>query len=228
MVYITGDMHGEWERFKDKQMRQLKSGDILIVCGDFGFIWDGSKREKAVLNKIAALPFTVAFLDGCHENFDLLERYPVEEWKGGPVHRIAPNLVHLMRGHVYTIEKRTYFVFGGGHSQDYEFRCQTTNWWEQEHPTHLEIKNAIHNLAGYENRVDYILTHEPPASLKDCLGVDVFQRLEIHTFFEDIIRVCQYRKWFFGKCHIDKYIPMKFFAVFDQVLPVTVKDTDIS
>ncbi|MBE6848831.1 MAG: hypothetical protein E7502_02870 [Ruminococcus sp.] len=228
MVYITGDMHGEWERFKDKQMRQLKAGDTLIVCGDFGFLWDGSKRETAVLRKIAMLPFTVAFLDGCHENFDLLERYPLEEWNGGPVHRIATNLVHLMRGNVYTIENQTYFVFGGGHSQDYEFRCNTQNWWEQEHPTHQEIKSAIHTLAQHENRVDYVLTHEPPASLKDCLGVDVLQRLEIHTFFEDIIRVCQYRKWFFGKCHIDRYIPMKFFAVFEQVLPVTVKDTDIS
>ena len=78
MVYITGDMHGEWDRFKDKQMRQLKSGDVLIVCGDFGFIWDGTKQEKALLRKIAMLPFTVAFLDGCHENFDLLARFPVE------------------------------------------------------------------------------------------------------------------------------------------------------
>ncbi|MBR2912962.1 MAG: hypothetical protein IKC40_03460, partial [Oscillospiraceae bacterium] len=159
--------------------------------------------------------------------FDLLDRYPVEGWNGGPIHRIQSNVVHLMRGHVYTIEKRTFFTFGGGHSQDIEFRRDTQNWWEQEQPTHAEIKRAIHSLAEYENRVDYIITHEPPASLKDCLGVDVFQRLEIHTFFEDIIRVCQYRKWFFGKRHIDKYIPVKFFAVFDQVLPVTVKDTDL-
>ncbi len=227
MVYITGDMHGEWDRFRDKQMRRLKQGDVLIVCGDFGFIWDGSHRERAILRKMSMLPFTIAFLDGCHENFDLLERYPLTEWNNGPVHRIMPNVVHLIRGHVYTIQKRTFFVFGGGHSQDYEFRSGTPHWWEQEQPTHAEIKHAIHALAEYENQVDYIITHEPPASLKDCLGVDVFQRLEIHTFFEDIIRVCRYRKWFFGKCHIDRYIPMKFFAVFDQVLPVTVKDTDL-
>jgi hypothetical protein len=227
MVYITGDMHGEWDRFKAKDMRRLKAGDVLIVCGDFGFLWDGSRKERGVLKRIEALPFTVAFLDGCHENFDLLERCPVEEWNGGTVHRVGKNIVHLMRGNVFSIEKRTFFVFGGGHSQDYEFRRETPHWWEQERPTHQEIKTAIHNLAEYHNKVDYIITHEPPASLKDCLGVDVFQRLEIHTFFEDIIRVCNYRKWFFGKCHIDKYIPVKFFAVFDKVLPVTVRDTDL-
>ncbi len=227
MVYVTGDLHGEWDRFKSKQMRRLRSGDTLIVCGDFGFIWNHSRSERSILKKMAALPFTIAFVDGCHENFDLLERYPIEEWNGAPVQRIAPNILHLMRGQVYTIEGRTFFTFGGGHSQDYEFRKETPNWWEQEQPTHQEIKHAIHNLAEHENRVDYIITHEPPASLKDCLGVDVFERLEIHTFFEDVIRVCRYRKWFFGKCHIDKHIPVKFFAVFDQVLPVTVKDTDL-
>ncbi len=227
MVYITGDLHGEWDRFRTREMKRLKSGDILIVCGDFGFIWDGSPKERTRLRRFAALPFTVAFLDGCHENFDLLERYPVEEWNGAPVHRILPNVVHLMRGNIYDIKGKTFFVFGGGHSQDYEFRRGTPHWWDREQPTHAEIKYAIQNLAQYENTVDYIITHEPPASLKDCLGVDVFERLEIHTFFEDVIRVCRYRKWFFGKCHLDRHIPVKFFAVFDRVLPVTVKDTDI-
>ncbi|MBR7085512.1 MAG: metallophosphoesterase, partial [Oscillospiraceae bacterium] len=82
MVYITGDMHGEWERFKEKAIRQLKKEDTLIICGDFGFIWDGSKKEKQVLKKMSELPFTVAFLDGCHENFDLLEQYPKEKLHG--------------------------------------------------------------------------------------------------------------------------------------------------
>lgn len=226
MVYITGDMHGEWDRFKEKAIRQLRKDDTLIICGDFGFIWDGSRKEKQILKKMSELPFTIAFLDGCHENFDLLEKYPKEKWHGGKIHRIAPNIIHLRRGQIFEIEKRTFFVFGGGHSQDYEYRTSET-WWKQERPSHKEVTNAIANLEKHHNKVDYVLTHEPPASLKDCLGVDVGQRLEIHTFFEDMVKACSYRKWFFGKCHIDRYIPVKFFAVFSQVLPVTVKDTDL-
>ena len=226
MVYITGDMHGEWERFKEKSVRRLRKGDTLIICGDFGFIWDDSRKEKQILKKMAELPFTVAFLDGCHENFDLLEQYPEEVWNGGNIHRIAPNIVHLKRAQIFKIENRTFFVFGGGHSQDYEYRT-TDTWWMQERPSHQEVTEAVANLQKYHNKVDYVLTHEPPGSLKDCLGVDVAQRLEIHTFFEDMVKACHYRKWFFGKCHIDKYIPVKFFAVFAQVLPVTVRDTDL-
>ena len=43
MILVTGDMHGEWERFGDKALKKLKKGDTLIVCGDFGFVWDNSK-----------------------------------------------------------------------------------------------------------------------------------------------------------------------------------------
>ncbi|MDE5883867.1 MAG: metallophosphoesterase [Oscillospiraceae bacterium] len=226
MVYVTGDMHGEWERFKSKDMKKLKKGDVLMICGDFGFLWDNSRKEKQILQKMETLPFTVAFLDGCHENYDLLLSYPEETWNGGKIHRIAPNIIHLMRGQIFTIENRTFFTFGGGHSQDYEYRT-TETWWKQERPTRKEVETAVANLQKYYNKVDYILTHEPPAMLKDCLGVDVAQRLEIHAFFADMVKACNYRKWFFGKCHIDKYIPVKFFAVFAQVLPVTVKDTDL-
>ena len=52
MIYVTGDTHGDITRFKDPQMKKLKKGDTLIICGDFGFIWDNSKKEKADLKKL--------------------------------------------------------------------------------------------------------------------------------------------------------------------------------
>ena len=54
MVYVTGDTHGEWERFKSKEMRKLRAGDTLVICGDFGFIWDDSRRERSCLRKLPA------------------------------------------------------------------------------------------------------------------------------------------------------------------------------
>lgn len=218
MVYVTGDTHGDINRFRD--MKKLKRGDTLIICGDFGFFWDGSKKEQSILKKIANKKFTVAFIDGCHENFDILEKFPVTQWNGGKARVIMDNIVHLMRGQVYTIENKRIFTFGGGHSQDYEFRSGSDKWWEREQPTHDEIKEAIINLNEYSNEVDYVITHEPPPSLKDCLNVDVLQRMEIHALFEDIIKTCTYKKWYFGKCHIDKHIPLKFYALFNNVTPL--------
>ena len=63
MVYITGDLHGDLARLSAPDMRQVKKGDTLIVCGDFGFIWNGDRREKMCIRgrigsgSTATLPF---------------------------------------------------------------------------------------------------------------------------------------------------------------------------
>ena len=114
MVYITGDMHGELERLYDKEFRKLKRGDVLIVCGDFGYIFDGSKTEKQVINFLAKRKFVTAFIEGTHDNLDTINRCRQTVWKGGKVHRIKGNLFHLMRGQIFEIEGKSFFTFGGG------------------------------------------------------------------------------------------------------------------
>ncbi len=222
MVYITGDTHGDFARFRHPLLKKATADDMLIICGDFGFFWSDSRAEQKLRKKIEALKYTVAFLDGCHENYDLLEAYPVGDFHGGKARIIAPNVVHLLRGEVYCINGKRFFTFGGGHSQDFEFRS-AEHWWEREQPTYEEIMHGAETLRQYDNKVDYIITHEPPASLKDCLRVDTLQRLEMHAFFEDLVQMCSFNAWYFGKCHINRHVPIKYYAVFDAVLPI--KDT---
>ena len=62
MIYVTGDMHGDESRLYDSQWRKLKSGDVLIVCGDFGYLWNGGKNEKASLSILAAVNLRSALL----------------------------------------------------------------------------------------------------------------------------------------------------------------------
>ena len=83
MVYLTGDTHGELDRFKHGRLRWLGKRDIVVVLGDFGFVWDGSKEEQKKLDWLRKRPYTLLFLDGAHENYDLLAQYPVEERFGG-------------------------------------------------------------------------------------------------------------------------------------------------
>ena len=75
MIYVTGDLHGDLQRFKEKAIRRLGRGDFLLCCGDFGFVWDGSAAEEKVLSWIGKRRFTTLFVDGCHDNLDLLARY---------------------------------------------------------------------------------------------------------------------------------------------------------
>lgn len=95
----------------------VKQNDCLIVCGDFG-IWHDNKEQRKRLNYLMELPFTILFCDGNHENFDLLNKYPVTTEFDGKVHRIVSNVYHLMRGEIYTIENKTFYVMGGASSHD--------------------------------------------------------------------------------------------------------------
>ena len=80
MVYITGDLHGDYNRLDSIK---LKKGDTLIICGDFGLVWDGSAREEKLLRQLGKKKFNICFLDGTHENFELLDEYPVGVFCGG-------------------------------------------------------------------------------------------------------------------------------------------------
>ena len=80
----------------------LEKDDKLFVCGDFGYVWDDSFRERKFLEYMAnELKFMILFVDGNHENHRLLGDYPEEEWCGGKVHIIArdkdgiPKIIHL-------------------------------------------------------------------------------------------------------------------------------------
>ncbi len=218
MICITGDMHGDLSRFKDKKIKALRKNDVLIICGDFGFIWNGSKQEKKTLKKIGKKRFYTLFVDGCHENFDLLEEYPERDFCGGAVRQISGNLMYIKRGSVLSIQGYKFFGFGGGQTKEMEIRRESNTWFEAELPTNPEIELAAENLRNNDNSVDYIITHEPPASMKEFLSFEVNQISYMHTFFDKIKNECSFKMWFFGKAHINKLVPPKYRCLFDETV----------
>ena len=91
MVYLTGDTHGDIQRFKQGKLRWLGKKDTVVVLGDFGFVWDGSAAERKRLDWLRKRPYTILFLDGSHENYDLLAQYPETELFGGRVQQGRDN-----------------------------------------------------------------------------------------------------------------------------------------
>ena len=96
---ITGDVHGDLG-FKSIFKARKLGLDTLIICGDFGYIWDGRKREQKRLDYLNKIGVKVLFCDGNHENFNVLNAYPISEMYGGRVHKIRDNIIHLMRGEI--------------------------------------------------------------------------------------------------------------------------------
>ena len=218
MIFITGDIHGDLSRFKHPMLRKLKKNDALIICGDFGFIWDGSDKEKKLLKKIGRRRYNVLFVEGSHENYDLLEQYEVSEWCGGKTRQISGKLRQLMRGQVFEIAEKTVFTFGGGQRDDNVELVQGQNWWPREIPNEEELQEGIKNLEKVNGKVDFVITYEPPAKLHDFLDHTSGHVNHINTYLNDIYEKSSFAKWFFGKLHINKLIPPKYHAVYDAVV----------
>ena len=218
MVYITGDTHGDLTHLK---AARLKKGDTLIVCGDFGFVWYGDERDRKALAALSRKKYNVLFVDGVHENYALLEEYPVEEAFGGRARRLAPNVWHLLRGEVYTVEGRTYFAFGGG-EEPYEegLRADAKSYYERCMPSEEEMTHGFETLAAHGNAVDVVITHTPSAKAGGFLRGRTRPMGGLNVYLGAVEERLTYRHWFFGSLHLDRRLSGKHTAVYRAVLPV--------
>ena len=157
MIYVTGDCHGDFRKFTTSafpEQREMTKDDIVIICGDFGGVWDGpieSSNDAYWLNWLDQKPFTTVFADGNHENFDrLYNDYEIVDFCSGKAHKIRESVYHLMRGEIYNIGGKKFFTFGGARSIDRgEFLGEEQAkkdihkwWWPEELPTQYEINEA--------------------------------------------------------------------------------------
>ena len=224
MIYFTGDTHGEVTRFRDflnYGEANWTADDTLIICGDFGYLFKNDVREHLFLNELAKRPYTICFCDGNHENFPAIYEYPVKEWNGGKVHEIRPNILHLMRGQIFTIEDKKIFAMGGAYSRDKAMRRAGYSWWPEELPTNEEYKEAAANLKAHDFKVDYIVSHTAPTELIRKVGwTPDIHDAELTGFLEWVMHETEYQKWFFGPLHIDEEIYGKHRALSFDVIAV--------
>lgn len=205
MIYITGDTHGYCDEFMQRLAPcRLTAEDVVIVTGDFGFVW-GDPDHNLMLRKLSELDCTIAFVDGNHENFEFLYLHPVEEWCGGRVHRIERNILHLIRGEVFTIQGKKFFAFGGAYSVDRYMRRENVSWWRQELPDAADYRNADDNLMAHDCRVDYVLTHTVPRRFIRMLGHDAdVHDLELTGFLGHLYKELEFKRWFAGHWHVNR------------------------
>lgn len=232
MVFVTGDTHGRFERFDlgtAFRKNHFTCDDYVIICGDFGGVWHNDCREEDKLNKLAGLPFTILFADGNHENYDLLSSYPIEEWHGGKCQYIRENVIHLMRGQIYKIEGKSYFVMGGAACHDIQdgvlditspffeeeyfqlrkrrarFRVRGVSWWSQELPSETELAEGWEALCAIDKKVDIIITHCAPSGIQRevvrKLHDDSYKENVLTEFLQRVYDECEFTEWYCGHYH---------------------------
>ena len=241
-IIVTGDIHGNpFQRLNLENFPEGKTftkEDYVIILGDFGLVWDDSAMEHSCLDWLENKPWTTLFIDGNHENYDLLNKFPIEEWGGGRVQKIRSSVIHLLRGEVYDIGGYKFLAMGGARSHDIQdgilevgdprikiwkkdnfklFRINHISWWEEEIPNEEERKNALKNLAENDYKVDYILTHEAPSSDVVLMDHLLYHPDEYSRWLEmEIRQKVRYKKWFFGHYHLNLDVNEKETCLFER------------
>ena len=244
MIYITGDCHGGFDRFENDKFSNLTKNDYVIICGDFGGIWDQNKRaryERKRIKQLSKMKFTTLFVDGNYENFDRLYSYPIIEWHGGKVHKINSSIFHLMRGEIYEINNKKIFAFGGASCHDipdgildddnlekideYDkrhagYRIRGYNWWDLELPTDGELRNGLDNLCKVNNKVDYIISHCAPTSIQNAFN-PYYPDNKLTKYFEEIKDKVEFKKWYFGHYHKNDDTTFdKFACLYEKIIEI--------
>ena len=250
MVYITGDCHGDVRRFnteKFPEQKEMTRDDFVIILGDFGLIWSNSKEERYWLNWLNSKSFNILFVDGNHENFDLLYQYPIVDFHGGKAHKIRDNIYHLMRGYVFDICDKKFFAFGGARSHDIKdgildpnnfenneefkhfynswrkrnkmFRVKGFSWWEEEMPNNDEFDRGTKSLEAVNNEIDYVISHCAPQEVASIMGFRESDKLTL--YFNDLLwNDLKFTRWFFGHYHNDKSVMCKFICLYEKIIRI--------
>lgn len=222
MIYVTGDVHYPIDKeklFLAVDTGLLSADDILIVAGDFGVVWESLERTLDVIDQIKTLPYTILWVDGNHENFPLLECFPLATRYGNICHKLSDNCYHLCRGNIYTIQGHTFLALGGAMSTDRFARIKGVDWFPEEELNGDVVTRVLTHL-DEDMRVDYIISHDCPSYIAE----DIYR----HTCYmpsrtSDILAVIDMQvdctRWFFGHHHINKsFCDNKYHCLYNTIV----------
>ena len=191
----------------DAYSRLNPDEDLTMIKDIFNLrIEDTLKHDQIVKDTWNRFPWTTLFIDGNHENHALLDSYPIEEWHGGKIHKISDSLIHLMRGQIFDIHKKTFFTLGGAESTDKKYREENISWWAREMPSKEEYDEAFANLEKHEGKVDIIMTHCAPETTVNDLGMPRMYYRSLNELTQKLDMIAQTVKfddWYFGHYHED-------------------------
>lgn len=224
---IAGDTHGTFDigkvvKFFEGRDDEYTKADYLIICGDVGVCGFSASEEAQARGILRNLPVTTLFVDGNHENFDLLNSYGTDDWNGGKVHFIESDIIHLMRGQVFNIDGIKFFTFGGAHSLDKMNRVEGISWFPEEIPTQEEYEEGWKNLGKAGFCVDYILTHTGPREVVAAMGYEELpdDEIALRQFLQRVADNTDFKAWYFGHLHMDTEVEDTFFCLFDEIMEI--------
>jgi predicted phosphodiesterase len=157
-IALAGDWHmnGPWAAEAIATTVRTADPDVFIQLGDFGYTFD-AEYLQAVDGALATAGVPLLFVDGNHESFPTLHRYPVRDHG---LRRLTEHVWHLPRGFRWQWGDVRFVSLGGAYSVDRTWRIPGVSWWNDETVTPEQAARAI---AG--GPVDVLIAHDCPTGV---------------------------------------------------------------
>lgn len=170
--FATGDTHGDFNRvYRWIEKMDFNNFNInIIIAGDAGICWRKDKKDMNAFIEFHEnnYNFHIWFIDGNHENFDVLNSFEPDEY--GIVH-LSTHIHYLPRGTGIFLSTdfgtKSLICCGGADSVDKLRRVPHLSWWADEAITQEDVDKCIAHMKDIDC-VDYVITH--------CCPYKIFKR----------------------------------------------------
>lgn len=165
-IAFAGDWHANriYAR-KAIQFAAKNDAEYILHVGDFGF-WPDYRGNDPFVNNVQKVAedngVQVLFVDGNHENHDMLRAVTVDQGVVDEPVKIQENVYYLPRSLRFFLDGVSFMALGGAHSIDRDARVEGFDWFPDEK---LSIVDCYRACVG--GVVDVMITHDCPA------GVDI-------------------------------------------------------
>ena len=231
-VYVTGDKHRNFASVElfCKRAKTTKK-DMMIVLGDAGINFTGTKDDQIYKQYLESLPITFMFVRGNHEMRPSQITYQTSYHDEGEIHGLFwaepeyPSLLFAKDGAFYTyIDENSVvqpiFVCGGAYSIDKQYRLsRNLKWFSDEQLTKVEKqwimkylkRTHIFTNPSLSHEKLFILTHTCPRSVVPhhalLPGIDkALEDWSMEEFFDEIKSELGEKPftWYCGHFHVDE------------------------
>lgn len=96
-------------------------------------------------------------------------------------------------------------------------RIEEVNWWCAEMPTKSEMEHGLQNLRKHGKQVDFIFSHDGPASDVAILGGGALTIDPLNQYLDKVKQEAVYKKWFFGHHHRNMPLTDKDSVIYDNI-----------
>lgn len=232
MLAVMSDFHYPSDKERQKHvadsiemLRRLSAdnNDLikgLFICGDFTDNRnDALDQPMRLPDYIKGLPWPVFFIDGNHEDYEVLKRLEgidLENLSGAGAKRAADGIFYLQRGSCCVADGMRILAIGGSTSGPGYKKRHIDIWQPEEDISEKERRQIYNTLEENNYNFDIVLTHTlPETRMKQWY--EQKDRSVTNEIIENVFKEIEYRQWFFGHFHCDEDFPGDFHCLYRDV-----------